>query len=259
MDRFEALNNHNWDEYIAPPLSREEHDAFQKQLNELVGVEQDGTERLKLAWIPAFEVWNRYLKRWTPAIVWRSVFDGVQPASEDSIVLENKYRDVGVPRYAIFGLVPEESREAPEKREADGSDEDGTVFAAERRRHEYQRLLTIWEHDPRKTRNFNVCCIARSQEHGTACFGKYRAPDQLDIQWLQRKIDIWGQVLESQAHERSTERDKSKIFRVWMGAKADEDAARREEADDRRRRNAADSWYSRDNLTAKGKWSIPGL
>lgn len=204
------INSHRWERAIPAPLSRQEHRAFQRELNKLVGVESDGTERLKLIWMPSFERWDIYQAKWIP---FRCV-----PAAKEIVPTEGgqivgaKFDYVGVPRYAVVGRVPEASRKTVEERK-EGFDADGTHFAADRTQNEYTLILPIWEHDPRllPVSEANECCAEISRTLGKKCWGKYRPPDAADLLWLKEQMALLSSMLESRPHEPGTERDRARM------------------------------------------------
>lgn len=210
----EEINSHNWRRTINAPLNQADHDQFQAQLDKLVGVEADGTKRLKLIWMPSFERWDAYRARWIPFRCVR-VETEITPA-QGNVVAKVKHDFIGIPRYAIVGLVPEASRPAASVRLLDGFDKDGHAFAADRTEHEYSMVLGIWEHDPRLLpgSNANVCCAAWSSEHRKKCWGKYRAPDQLDIDFLSEQMAMFAPMFESKPHERGTDKDRWRMAQM---------------------------------------------
>ncbi len=205
------INSHRWTRTIPAPLSQREHDAFQGELDKLVGVEADGTKRLRLVWMPTFLRWDRYVGRWIPFRCVKARREVV--ASADTKVVGVEFDYFGIPRYAIVGLLPEESRQSKGSRLAVGFDDDGTFFNEDRTEHEYRMVMPIWEHDPRlmPVSNANACCAEMSSRSGKKCWGKYRPPDQADILFFTEQMAMLSPMLESKPFERSTDRDRWKI------------------------------------------------
>lgn len=226
------INSHAWTRTIPPPLSKTDHDAFQAEVNKLVGVGTDGTERLKLIWMPGFERWDIYQAKWIPFRC-VPVAREITPA-EGGQIIKAKFDFVGVPRYAIVGLVPEASRKPAEKRLAEGFDADGTHYTADRTEREYILILPIWEHDPRllPVSDANACCAEMSRTLGKKCWGKYRPPGPTDILWLKEQMEMFSGMLEGCPYERATDRDKAKIANQYIGLHRQREQQQSVESDD---------------------------
>lgn len=208
------INSHRWRRTIPAPLNQADHDAFQVKLDDLVGVEPDGTKRLRLVWMPTFLRWDRYAGRWVPFRCVKAQRE-VKPSVGSNVVgVEFEY--YGIPRYAIVGLLPEESRQSKAGRLAVGFDGDGTFFNEDRTEHEYRMVLPIWQHDPRlmPVSQANVCCAEMSSRHGKKCWGKYRPPDDRDILFLKEQMAMLSPMLEAKPFERSTDRDRWRIAQL---------------------------------------------
>lgn len=225
------LSSHRWTRTISAPLGRVDHDAFQAELDTLVGVESDGAKRIQLVWMPTFMRWDRYLGRWIPFRCVKAKREVLPGADGQVVGVEFDYH--GIPRYAVVGLVPEESRQSQKQRLAVGFDCDGTFFNEDRTEREYRLVLPIWEHDPRlmPVSNANACCAEMSARTGKKCWGKYRAPDHADIIFLREQMAMLSPMLESKPFERSTDRDRWKIAQMMMDLRQAQLKKEDEEAD----------------------------
>lgn len=210
------LNSHDWKRTILAPMGKVDHDAFQAELDKLVGVEPDGTKRLRLVWMPTFMRWDRYIGRWIPFRCVKAKREVVP--GEDTKVVGVEFDYHGIPRYAVVGLVPEESRQSALERSSVGFDGDGAFFSEDRTEHEYRLVMPIWEHDPRllPVSQANACCAEMSSRSGKKCWGKYRPPDQADIIFLTEQMAMLSPMLESKPFERSTDRDRWRIAKMMM-------------------------------------------
>lgn len=223
------INSHDWRETISAPLSRADHRRFQAELDRLVGVEPDGTKRLRLVWMPTFERWDPYLSRWIPFRCVKAPRE-IAPA-EGGQIIEAKFDFVGVPRYAVVGLLPEDSRAPVAERQRYGFDPDGAMRAPDRTEREYILLLPITEHDPRllPISEANACCAEMSSRFGKKCWGKYRAPDELDLNWFRSQLALMNGLLATKPHERASMTDMAKLLKPYIELRQRQDARQSEE------------------------------
>jgi hypothetical protein len=255
---YGKLNSHTWDDHIPAPMGPGEAAAFQQKLDELAGVEPDGSPRLRLAWAPDCEEWNVYLKK--PATpqwaLWRIIRDGVEQASPGSILLQPKFKLVAAPRYVLLGRVTEASRMG-DTRDRTFSEADGTSVEEREQPVVWRKVLWIWKHTEQDVQGTPLCCMNRLMEHRTRCFGEFRKPDEYDLQFVARLFQQWSAQYQAAAHERLTEKDKARIISetgdFYAGQQADVDAesayiSRSEDNND---------WYKRPNDSVKGKFSLP--
>jgi len=273
-DRYSLLNSHAWDDYVPPPMGKAATQAFQKRLNELAGVEPDSGPRLKLAWAPDCEEWNVYHKR--PMVAqwafWKAVQDGVQPASEGSLLLVPKWRYVAAPRYAILGRVPPESRWGDTRDRSfyeqgetfageDGSpyEEGGTSVEEVQIPIAWKKLFLIEAHDAEEIGGMAACCLRRAHDHKTKCFGRFRKPDDYDLKYIAKKLALSRRLFEAAPHERLTWNDRANVMSGKIDQMAREQEARDREADYISQSVDNDDWFRRSNDSVKGKFSIPGV
>jgi hypothetical protein len=226
----DEINSHNWKRTIAAPWSQAEHAWFQAQLDSLVGVESDGTKRLRLVWMPSFERWDAYAQQWIP---FRCVKNAVEVAPTGGLIVGAKFDYIGIPRYAIVGLVPEESRPPEAERQREGFDRDGTHFAADRSEREWVLVLPIVEHNSTllPVSNANKCCAEMSRQYGKKCWGRYRHPDGADLQWLQSQLATLSPLLGSKPYERSSNEDKWRLAKHLLGLRQQQIAREDKEVD----------------------------
>lgn len=222
------INSHAWTRTIPAPLARSDHRRFQAELDKLVGVEPDGTKRLKLVWMPTFERWDGYLQRWIP---FRCVKAPREIAPGEGVIIEAKFDFVGVPRYAVVGLLPEDSRAPVAERARYGFDADGAVRAPDRTEREYILLLPIVEHDPRllQISEANACCAEMSSKFSKKCWGKYRAPDELDLNWFRSQMALMSGLLSAKPHERASMTDMAKLLKPYIELRRHQEARQSEE------------------------------
>lgn len=218
------INSHAWTRTIPAPLSRADHRRFQAELDRLAGIESDGTKRLKLVWMASFERWDGYLRRWIP---FRCVKAPREIATaEGGVTIEAKFDFVGVPRYAVVGLLPEDSRAPAEERLRYGFDGDGRVRAPDRTEREYMLLLPILEHDSRllPISEANACCAEMSSLHGKKCWGKYRPPDEGDLNWFRSQLKLMDGLLATKPHERASMTDMAKLLKPYIELRRQQEA-----------------------------------
>jgi hypothetical protein len=258
--RFRKLNSHAWGDYIPPPMGQGETEAFQKALDEMAGVEPDGSPRLWLVWAPDYEEWSVYHKRMLPAqwAFWRAVRDGVEPECEGSLILRPKWRYVAVPRYAILGRIPPESRWG-DTRDRTIWEPDGTSVEELEQPRAWKKLVIIWTHDERQIGGMPLCCYGRAHEHKTKCFGEFRKPDNYDLKWIGEKLALSKKLFQAAPHERLTAKDRANVASGRIDELAAEQAARDREADYISKQEDNNDWYKRPNDSVKGKYSIPGV
>jgi hypothetical protein len=273
-NRYAALDSHDWNDYVPPPMGKVATEAFQKRLNELAGVEADGGPRLKLAWAPDCEEWNVYHKR--PMVpqwaFWKAVPDGLAPAYEGSVVLVPKWRYVSAPRYAILGRVPPESRWGDtrdrsfyEKGEA-FVDEEGNPYEEGRTSVEevevpiaWKKLFLIEAHDVEEIGGMAACCLRRAHDHRQKCFGRFRKPDDYDLKYIAKKLALSAKLFEAAPHERLTQNDRANVMSGKIDQMVAEQESRDREADYISQVMDNDTWFKRPNDSVKGKLSIPGV
>ncbi|HMX28720.1 MAG TPA: hypothetical protein PKC13_24250 [Blastocatellia bacterium] len=223
------INSHDWRRTIPAPLSRTDHRRFQAELDKLAGIEPDGTKRLKLIWMPSFERWDGYLQRWIPFRCVKAPRE-IAP-SESGAIIQATFDFIGVPRYAVVGLLPEDSRAPAAERARYGFDADGAVRAPDRTVREYILLLPIWDHDPRllEISEANKCCAEMSSLYGKKCWGKYRAPDEGDLNWLRSQLALMQGLLTTKPHERASMTDMAKLLKPYIELRRQQDARQSEE------------------------------
>lgn len=209
------INSHDWRQTIPSPLSRVDLDKWQSKLDEIAGVEDDGTKRWRLVWgqdMEATGVWDRYKQTWTPRYPAGFTTDYV--ANPSTGVLELKKTWHGVPRYFAEALVPRVHRNA--KIEAPGVDPDGDAFV-ERRviGADYVTMFCITQHSSQMKNGWRPCCLRRLQNEQT-CFGFYRPPDEADIEQLREDYDSRVTSKMCRPDEKPTAADKNFFYHSWM-------------------------------------------
>lgn len=261
FERFMAnfLNSHDWRENIPSPLGQADLDRWQVELDAIVGVDDDGTKRWRIQWGQDMQnaiVWNRYSREWMPRYPAGSTVDYV--ANPATGVIELKKIWFGVPRYFIEALLPRVHRN--ERIERAGVDVDGDVFT-ERRivGPEYVTMICITQHDKRIKDNWRLCCLRRIQK-GQTCFGKYRPPDQADVETLREDYDLRVVSKLSRPEEATTDADKNFFYHAWMLDQMREQQKRDEELDYGRNHilSTVKHWTSSDPASKKGRFSLPG-
>ena len=267
------LDSHTWDDYIAPPLGVGEAESFQGELNKLAGLEPDGSPRMRLVWAPDHEEWNVYLKRMMPPqwSFWRAIRDGDE-RPEGSLVLRPKYKFIAVPRYAILGRIPPESRWGDTRdrsfyEKGDVSiDEDGTPYqeggmSVEEREESiaWKKLIMIFTHSDQSVSGTPLCCLSMAHGEGKKCFGRFRKPDELDLKFISEKLALSRKIFAAAPHERLTRKDRLNLINGTADRLAREEAARDKEADYISQSIDNDEWFKRSDDSLKGKFSIPGV
>lgn len=230
LGNYHPLNAHNWTENLPAPLSGADHDRFQGELDKLVGVNADGSKRMRLVWNPHHEMWDSELREWRPILLWKREFEGLihLPAG----IEQRKTVMIGAPRYLILGRVPPEKQTQQkdqlltETKEwmvevAPGVYEKETSKSTVEERagaDEWKKVLTICQHsleyDP--IARSPKCCLKRTLENRIQCFGDYRAPDQGDLAVLAEQLNFWGDKLQAAAHQAFTEKDRAIVFAHYM-------------------------------------------
>lgn len=252
-DRFKTLNEHNWSGYIPAPMSRADEEAFQRQLDILVPPEPDGTKRLKLVWNPSTEVWDVALRRYRPYLLWR--FREPDEVTNNGVITLS-YEAIGVPRYIILGKTAEEAREI--KRDEFFS-EDGNIMENRREAEDYIRIVTICEHSDSQVPNTNTpkCCHELVSTTGKKCFGEYRPPDRLDLHYLIAKFEQNRHLLGLEPGAVLSDEQKIKLYSMSVTGYQRQQRFAAAESAYVKKSLIEDPWFDRDNLSAKGKISIP--
>lgn len=259
-DRFHKLNSHDWEDYIPPPMGKAATEAFQARLDELAGVESDGGSRLRLVWAPDCEEWNVYHKRPMPPqwAFWRAVRDGVEPETEGSLILRPKWRYVAVPRYAILGRIPPESRWG-DTRDRTFYETDDTSVEEVEQPVAWKKLLMIFTHSDQDVSGTPLCCLRLAHDHRQRCFGRFRKPDGYDLRFVTKKLALSAKLFEAAPHERLTAKDRANLLSGRIDQLAREQVARDAEGDYISQSIDSDDWFKRPNDSVKGKFSIPGV
>jgi hypothetical protein len=253
------LNSHDWRENIPCPVNSVDLDRWQSELNSIVGVEDDGTERWRFVWGQDMEkaiVWNRYRREWMPRYPAGHTNDYV--ANPATGVIEVRRVWFGVPRLFAEALIPRVHRN--ERIERAGMDADGDVFT-ERRLvgPEYVTLFCITQHDKRVKDNWRFCCLRRIRK-GQTCYGKYRPPDQQDIETLREDYHLRVVSKLCRPDEKPTDADKNFFYHAWMLDQMRERQKRDEELDYRRDHilKTVVQWPGTSFDSKKNRFSIPG-
>lgn len=252
------LNNHDWRENIPSPLNRTDLDRWQSELDAIVGVEPDGTHRWRLIWGQSSEatVWNRYSCEWMPR--YPAGFTRDYVANPTTGLIELKKAWYGIPRYFVEALLPRIHRN--EETERPGKDPDDDPFT-ERRvvGPEYVMMFCVTEHDHRITDGWRRCCLRRMRRQQT-CYGKYRPPDQRDIDTLREDYHLRVTSKMCRPDEKPTTADKNLFYHMWMLDHMRDEKERSEKLDDSSReilstilKMSGTSFNSKKN-----RYSIPG-
>lgn len=240
-------------------MSKPDLERFQAQLHNIVGVESDGTLRWRLVWgadLNAASVWNRYSREWEPRYPAGSTRDYV--ANPATGVVELKKIWFGIPRYFIEALLPRVRRD--ERIECAGEDEDGDVYTERRQTGpEYMTMICVTQHDHRMKDNWRRCCLRRIKQ-GQTCYGRYRPPDQHDIEMLREDFYLRVTSKMCRPDEKSTDVDKNFFYHAWMLDQMRDQKKRDEELDYRRNHimSTLKHWPSSDFTSKKNRFSLPG-
>lgn len=187
------LDSHKWESNEPPPMSRKKMEWFQRELDGIVGVEPNGAKRMKLVWLPHYDVFDAYRGERRLLFNW-----GKRP-------------DVGVPRYALLSFTgqytPLHLQQAGKELDLIETMErpDGiieyqkhyTPYHAAPEEPQYRVDLIFAAHVKRKnpTDLYAPCCLARimSFDRGwDKCYGKYVEPDEEDlnaIRWEMNEVE----------------------------------------------------------------------
>ena len=259
-DRWYKLNSHAWDDYIPPPMGVGETEAFQRQLNDLAGVEPDGAPRLRLVWAPDYEEWHVYLKKMMPPMwaLWRAISDGIEPAAPGSSILKRKWKYIAIPRYAILGRITPESRWG-DTRDRTFNEPDGTSVEELEQPVAWKKLFMIFKHSDQNVNGTPLCCLSRAHDKKQKCFGDFRKPDNYDLKYVAKRLALSEKLFQAKPHERLTAKDRAGLISGKIDQMAVEQAQRDAEADYISQSEDNNDWYKRPNDTVKGKFSIPGV
>lgn len=256
MQNFFHLNDHSWTENLSAPLSPTDHAAFQAKLDELVPPQSDGTKRLQLVWNPSYEIWDPVLRRNRPVLLWRFKVDGTELIEG---IVRPKYVALGVPRYIVMGKIAEEIKSivAP----AEYYDNENRLVVDKPEDNEYIKIIGITEHSHvyNHTARSPQCCLDLANSKHVQCFGAFRFPDDNDIAQLRDMFGVQKEVAGAEAGIPLTMQQKLKLYHERMKAANKEKANRIAEVSLIKADTLKDDWYRRDNLTKRGKFSIPGL
>lgn len=228
-NQYNPLNAHNWTTNLPAPLSETDHKRFQDKLDELVGVNDDGSKRLRLVWNPHHEMWDSELRKWRPILFWKDEFEGLIHVEG---IDHRKTVAIGAPRYLILGRTPPEKQTQTKnqlltetkswmvevrpgvwERETSKSTTEERAGADE-----WKKVLTVCQHsleyDP--VARSPKCCLRRTLEKRIQCFGDYRPPDEMDLEVLAGELNFWADKLQAAAHQAFTEKDKAVVFSYFM-------------------------------------------
>jgi hypothetical protein len=251
----------SWDENIPSPLSPDDLQQFQSRLDAVIGTEDDGVKRWRVVWGGDFKnasEWDRYTGRWVPKYRWKAK-PGLRmnPATG---LLERTSEWIAVPRYFVEALRPAVHRDI--KEEAGGVDHDGDAYT-ERRVDgpEYVMMFCVCQHSRRvEESGWRACCLRR-QQAGSRCFGRYRVPDDVDVETLAE--DFHRRITSKLCgpNEPVTAKDKRFLYQAWLLDQMREEARVSAELDYRRNDilTTLQHGYDPNFGSLRGRFSIPGL
>jgi hypothetical protein len=216
-DRHSWLNSHGWDRNIPCPMSRADIDRFQREIDDLVGVEPDGMHRMRIVWgqDPATtNIWDRYCRTYRLRYLWRR--DDRQVLNPATGVLEVKHDWTGIPRLWIEAYIPNihhaATADSPDSREHFEADGVKVAEARDLDRGIYIPATVICMHSMLVDKSgWRPCCL-KATKAGYKCFGDYREVDAIDIDELRKGMaDRLGTKL-SRPDQRITPQDKELAY-----------------------------------------------
>lgn len=268
-----------WATNIPSPVNSVDLAKFQGHLDEIVGVDPDGTKRWRVIWGmngDASREWDRYARAWIPRYRSKSYLSPVvNPATG---IIEQRTEFIGVPRYFVEALVPRFNPDSlPERAGVDSVrvidrdpetgqqieiETDGQAYS-ERRVDgaDYVTMMAICQHDIKRDKDgWRACCL-RQVQAGMPCYGRYRPPDQVDLDTLRE--DFHNRVLSiCRPGEPLTARAKQFLYSYWLLDQLREEAKIDAELDDRRNSRIVEllPWRLKTEWgSKKNHFSIPGL
>lgn len=226
----DEINSHRWTRYIPAPSFQMGEAEFQRRLDRLFGTEPDGTKRVQLVWIPRFEVYNVYLKRWLP-IQSLSVPDG-EAFNEDSGLWEPRFRYVGIPRWGVVGKVNPDA--IPSALLVAGTDQDKTDRDADLNPHHWKLLFSLADHYGPYDEDAQdmKCCVDMMQQHRVRCFGAYRPPCEDDLKMIESQYEWHRDQFDVAPHLVGTENDRWTLFEQSIARFKERQRRKNAKADD---------------------------
>lgn len=253
-----GLDATDWTENVASPMAAVEFARFQASLDSIVGLEADGTPRLRLVWgqdLRTTETWDRYQKLYRPRYAHRRVRrDVISPSTG---LIEPRYDWIGVPRYFIEAYVPRLHLNPLEEKA--GADPDGDTYAEARTVGGiYVTATPILEHSQVIGEGgWRICCL-EAVRLGRKCWGRYREPDQFDLDTVRQGLAERQQAGVSRPDAPSTEADKMLGYYQWLAGwmKQQNRAATEREYIRRHELNTLRHWWDY-GPRVKGHVSLP--
>ena len=266
-----------WDENIPSPVNAVDLAKFQKSLDEIVGVQPDGTKRWRIVWGmdgDASVEWDRYQGRWMPRYRYKSYLtDPV--ANPVTGVLERRTDYIGIPRYFIEALIPRYRHDHETERAGVDSmkvvdpdtneviELDGQVYTERRvAGADYVTMMAVCQHNLKVEKSgWRPCCLKQARQ-GFACYGYYRLFDQVDIDQFAADYEARAKSRLCSPDQRPTDRDKVFLYQYWLNDQLREANRIDQELDDRRRarlKTILPLMRRNEHGSKKNRFSIPGL
>lgn len=196
-----------WRENIPAPVSTA---WFQRELKLIGGTEADGTPHYRVVWgqdLEASMIRDRYNARFVPRYV-HNVITGLRvvpdPATGLYLAAEEQ-RIVGTPRFYVEALLP--ASVAGKSGTAAGIDSDGERYEAYAPESDWYPMIEICDHD-----QYGTCC-AEARERDRNCHGRYRPPDDRDVETIRGLWQAWQRSQSSRPDEPVSADAASRAFR----------------------------------------------
>lgn len=219
-----SLDNYQWASNHPGPLSHGELQRFQAGLNDIAGLDVDTSPRWRIVWgqdIARLTGWDRYREEWSlrPEYRWGVAEKHIlNPATG---LIETRSEWIGIPRYFLEFLLPLSASVS-----AGGVDADGQRYTeAKTVGRVYGLMCCICQHDEQEQSGWRSCCLRRAQLN-QKCVGRYRAPDQIDLDILKADFLARQATLQSRPDEGLTPRDSQALYNQWLYSQLREEEAR---------------------------------
>ena len=180
------LNSHAWEENIPCPMSRADIEKLQREIDDILGVEPDGTHRMRIVWGQDGKiatVFDRYNQTERVKYLWKTNKKTVlNPATG---LFESRLDFIGIPRLWIEAYIPPVHNQSLVGTVEAGEhfDEDNILVGADQEvgKGQYIPATAIVQHSMLEDKSgWRVCCLAAIKaEH--KCWGDYREVDGYDI------------------------------------------------------------------------------
>jgi hypothetical protein len=210
------LNSHDWTKNVNVDevWSRADRDAYQAKLTDILGVEDDGTPRLRLVWGADL---SRTMERNRINGLLYPRYEWMQGRTFDT---KDGMSFVGVPRFFIEIYTPIAKITKAENdafTDAGTFDNGEAYLAADLSGLQWTKVIAICQHSFFKNAQTGKpdCCENRQAE-GKQCWGEFRLPDDYDIAYLRRNYVETHRLKESRPGEPLTPKDLETIHRLSL-------------------------------------------